>query len=183
MVKLLVISRLKCVRNIIIHKLYQLKGVPKSTYIQRLSIVSRDLSIGSHSFIAPFCNIGAGVEIGNYVMMASHSKIVGGDHRMDIVGCPMIFSGRDELKITRIEDDVWIGAGVTILSGVTVGFGSIIGAGAVVTENIEPFSINVGVPSRKVANRFSDEEDKINHMSRLKNHEFSVSYAKKRYRA
>ncbi len=183
MVKLLAISRLKCIRNVIIHKLYQLKGVPKNTYIQRLSIISKDLSIGDHSFIAPLCNIGAGVEIGNYVMIASHSRIVGGDHRMDIVGCPMIFSGRDELKVTRVEDDVWIGAGVTILSGVTIGFGSIIGAGAIVTENIEPFSINVGVPSRRISSRFSNEKDEINHMSRLKNQDFSVSYAKKRYRA
>lgn len=38
----------------------------------------------------------------------------------------------------KIKDDVWIGAGVIILSGVTVGECSVVGAGAVVTKDVEP---------------------------------------------
>jgi galactoside O-acetyltransferase len=48
----------------------------------------------------------------------------------------------------RIEDDVWIGAGATILPGVTVGEGSVVGAGAVVTGNVPPRTVVGGVPAR-----------------------------------
>lgn len=47
-----------------------------------------------------------------------------------------------------IEDDVWIGANVTILPGVRVGECSVIGAGSVVTKNIEPYTIVAGNPAR-----------------------------------
>lgn len=49
-----------------------------------------------------------------------------------------------------IKDDVWIGAGVIILSGVTVGECSVIGAGSVVTKNVEPYTVVAGVPARKI---------------------------------
>ena len=53
-------------------------------------------------------------------------------------------------KQITIEDEVWIGANVTILPGITVGRGSVIGAGAVVTHDIEPYSVYAGVPARKL---------------------------------
>lgn len=53
-----------------------------------------------------------------------------------------------------IGNDVWIGDNVTILDGVSIGDGAIIGLGAVVTTNIEPYSINVGIPARPIKYRF-----------------------------
>lgn len=49
-----------------------------------------------------------------------------------------------------IEDEVWIGANVTILPGVRVGKCSVIGAGSVVLSDVEPYSIYAGVPARKI---------------------------------
>ena len=49
-----------------------------------------------------------------------------------------------------IEEDVWIGEGVCILSGVRVGHGAIIGANAVVTRDIPPQCIVAGVPARVI---------------------------------
>jgi len=49
-----------------------------------------------------------------------------------------------------IEDSVWVGSRVIILKGVTVGQGSVIGMGSMVTKDIEPYTINVGNPSKKV---------------------------------
>jgi acetyltransferase-like isoleucine patch superfamily enzyme len=57
------------------------------------------------------------------------------------------------LKGITIEDDVWIGAGVTILDGCTVGKGSVIGAGSVLTKSVEPYSIVAGVPAKKIEMR------------------------------
>lgn len=49
-----------------------------------------------------------------------------------------------------IGDDVWLGEGVCVLPGVTIGAGSIVGANAVVTRDIPPASIAVGIPARVV---------------------------------
>jgi acetyltransferase-like isoleucine patch superfamily enzyme len=56
----------------------------------------------------------------------------------------------------KIKDDVWIGAGVIILSGVTVGECSVIGAGAVVTKDVEPYTVVAGVPAKKIRNLVID---------------------------
>jgi maltose O-acetyltransferase len=49
-----------------------------------------------------------------------------------------------------IEDDVWVGAGVTILPGVRIGRGAIVGANAVVTRDVAPLHIVAGQPARTV---------------------------------
>lgn len=59
----------------------------------------------------------------------------------------------------RIEDDCWIGGGVTILPNVTIGRGSTVGAGAVVTKSIPPYSVALGAPARVVKTLPSVEEE------------------------
>ena len=54
---------------------------------------------------------------------------------------------------TVIEDEVWIGAHVVVLSGVRVGRGAVVGAGAVVTRDVAPFQIVAGVPARVIGSR------------------------------
>ena len=49
-----------------------------------------------------------------------------------------------------VEDEVWIGADVTILPGVHIGRCSVIGAGSVVTGDVEAYHIYAGVPARKI---------------------------------
>jgi acetyltransferase-like isoleucine patch superfamily enzyme len=49
-----------------------------------------------------------------------------------------------------IEDDVWIGAGVTILDGCTIGKGCVIGAGSVVTRSLESYSIVAGNAAKRI---------------------------------
>ncbi|MEA3349189.1 MAG: acyltransferase [Chloroflexota bacterium] len=49
-----------------------------------------------------------------------------------------------------IEDDVWLGARVTVLPGVTLGRGSAAAAGAVITSDVQPHTLVGGVPARKI---------------------------------
>lgn len=62
-----------------------------------------------------------------------------------------------ETTIT-VEEDVRIGAHVTLLPGVTIGRGSRIGAGSVVTKDVEPYSIVAGNPARFIRYIFTPEE-------------------------
>ena len=101
--------------------------------------------------------------IGDCVMFGPGVTIVTGDHRTDIIGKPMMFV-TDKEKLDEndqsvvIEEDVWIGANVTILKGVTIGKGSIVAAGSVVTKSIPPYSIVGGVPAKLIKARFTEEE-------------------------
>jgi len=50
----------------------------------------------------------------------------------------------------HVGSDAWIAAGAILLRGVRVGEGAIVGAGAVVTHDVEPWSVVVGNPARKI---------------------------------
>ena len=54
-----------------------------------------------------------------------------------------------------IEDGAHIGIGSIIMPGVTVGKGAVIGAGSVVTKDIPPYCVAVGVPA-KVIRKFDE---------------------------
>mgnify|MGYP002524150673 CR=1 FL=1 len=69
-------------------------------------------------------------------------------------------------KDVIIEEDVWIGCNVTILSGIRIGRGSTIAAGAVVNKNIPPYCIAGGVPA-KVIKFYWTVEEIIRHEQQL----------------
>jgi acetyltransferase-like isoleucine patch superfamily enzyme len=98
--------------------------------------------------------------MGRYVLIGPEFMITGDDHRFDLPGTPTIFSGRPQVRITSIEDDVWIGARVILMRGVTLGKGSVVAAGSVVTRDVEPFTIVGGVPAKFIKRRFTDEQTK-----------------------
>lgn len=50
----------------------------------------------------------------------------------------------------RIEDDVWIGFGSTVMKGVTIGRGAIVAARTVVLHDVEPFTLVAGNPARVI---------------------------------
>ena len=57
-----------------------------------------------------------------------------------------------------IEDGAHIGIGSIIMPGVTIGKGAVIGAGSVVTKDIPPYCVAVGVPA-KVIRSFEEKKD------------------------
>ena len=132
-----------------VHTHWSVKMRSKHKYIK----LGNNVGIGRNSFL--LCDI----EIGNNVLIAAHSGLVGSDdHTYNIVGKTIWDSPRGDRKKIIIDDDVWIGFGSIILSGVKIGRGSIIGAGAVVTKNVESYSIVAGVPARLIKKRFTEEE-------------------------
>ncbi len=147
-------SRLRQLRNRLSRWRYRTPDVHPSSYLVGGSSISRDLKLGAQGIISRGSMIPPRVEIGRYAMMGPELLIVGGDHRIDLAGVPMIFSDRAAAGTTRIGDDVWIGARVIVMRGITIGQGAVIGAGAVVTRDVEPYAIMAGVPARKIGSRF-----------------------------
>lgn len=80
-------------------------------------------------------------------LMAAFCYLVGGNHGSDRTDIPVLFQSRSSKGI-MIDENVWLGAGVTILDGVTIGRDSIIGAGAVVNKDVPEFAIAAGLPAK-----------------------------------
>ena len=51
---------------------------------------------------------------------------------------------------TVVEHGASIGSGAVIMGGIRIGAGAMVGAGAVVTKEVEPWTMVVGVPARCV---------------------------------
>lgn len=56
-----------------------------------------------------------------------------------------------------IQNDVWIGYGVTIMSGVTIHNGAVIASNSTVTKDVPPYAIVAGSPARIIKYRFEPE--------------------------
>lgn len=105
--------------------------------------------------------------IGNYVSIASKVVfILGGNHQTDTISTYPFYSKLIHLKpmvdsLTKgtiiVEDEVWIGYGVTILSGVRLGKGAIIAAGSVVTKDVPAYAVVGGNPARLIKYRFNED--------------------------
>lgn len=112
------------------------------------------ITIGKNCFIGEFNVVRGqgGVRIGNDVYTGPMVQIVAVNHVYDDPHRLIREQGITARGIV-IEDDVWIGAGVTVVDGVTIGRGSVIGAGAVVANDIPPYSLAVGTPAKPVKDR------------------------------
>jgi acetyltransferase-like isoleucine patch superfamily enzyme len=112
---------------------------------------------GDYVYLGPYAEIAPRVRIGNYTSLSSYVVITGNDHRLDLPGVPIRFSGRPEPVLTQIGDDVLIGHGAIVMRGVKIGNGAVVGAGAVVTRDVPPYAIVAGVPARVLRYRFDPE--------------------------
>ena len=103
------------------------------------------------------CNVvitsSGGIEIGHSVLIAGNCYIGGGRYNMDRTDIPMMDQGLHTKGPVVIEDDVWLGAGATVLDGVRIGKGCVVGAGAVVTKDLPAYAIAVGTPAKVIKQR------------------------------
>jgi lipopolysaccharide O-acetyltransferase len=116
------------------------------------------IKFGKKVKIGDFVHIAAleSVKIGNHVSIASkvfisdiqHGSYLGNEDDTNPMEIPR--TRKLSSNPVEIQDNVWIGESVSILSGVTIGKSSIIGANSVVTKSVPAYSIAVGNPARVV---------------------------------
>ena len=87
----------------------------------------------------------APVVFGDNVFIAPNCCFTTAGHPIDVV---QRNKGLEYARPITVGDNVWIGAGVTVLPGVTIGDNVTIGAGSLVNRDIPSDSVAVGVPCR-----------------------------------
>lgn len=84
-------------------------------------------------------SIGAGCHIGQYAIINDNDYHDLHDRSVVPPSAPVV-----------LEDRVWLGARVIVLKGVRIGHDAVIGAGSVVTRDVPPRTLSVGVPARVI---------------------------------
>lgn len=126
------------------------------------SEVEDDVRIGPFAHLRPGSSIGRGVELGNYAEVKKsrleagvrqhHFSYLGDAHvgRDVNIGAGTVTANYDGTTKhpTTIEDGAFVGVDTMLVAPVTVGRGAKTGAGAVVTRDVPPGEVVVGVPAR-----------------------------------
>jgi acetyltransferase-like isoleucine patch superfamily enzyme len=120
--------------------------------------------VGSHCIISRYVTVNYNTTIGNRTRIMDLTHITGncviGD---DVFISVLVSTTNDNVMVKRqyeegkivgpqIGDRVSVGAGAVILPGIRLGEGALVGAGSVVTKDVEPYALVIGVPARYVRN-------------------------------
>ncbi len=114
------------------------------------------IEIGARSHIGEYCSLWAGDRTGRITIcedavLGPNVYLTASNYDF-MAGSPVWSQPRTEADIV-IGKDAWLGAGVIVLPGVTVGDGCIVGAGSVITRDLPPQTVAVGVPATVVKMR------------------------------
>jgi len=119
--------------------------------IRENTTIGNNTAIGTSSVIEGTCTIGDNCRIQSMVFIPTNTEI-GNDV---FIGPNAVLTndrypptGKPELKGPVLENNVTIGANVTILPFVRVGEGAAVAAGSVITSDVPPGMLAIGVPAR-----------------------------------
>lgn len=127
-----------------------------------------NVDIGKHTYVCPGTRIFQNTSIGKFCSIATDVTIGASAHPTDFLSthpfqyCSLYLGNEEKYTFetfpkTVIGNDVWIGCHAIIKCGVKIGDGAIIGSGAVITKDIPPYAIVVGVPGKILRYRFNEE--------------------------
>ena len=117
---------------------------------------TEDIVIGEYCYINSGCVFysGHGITIGNNVLIGPNCNLVPSNHNYLEKDVIIRLQGHMPSKGgVVIEDDVWLGAGVTLLDGAHIRRGCIIAANSLVIGETEEYAIYGGIPAKKMKNR------------------------------
>ena len=120
------------------------------------SIIGKNSILGQNVMVGPNVTIGSNCKIQNNVSLYKGIKIennvfCGPSCVFTNVKTPRAFIDRsNEFSETIVREGASIGANATIVCGVEIGEYSMIAAGAVVTKNVKPFSLVMGLPAKHI---------------------------------
>ncbi len=117
--------------------------------------IGENCSIGQNVYVANSVTIGNGVKIQNNVSVYDNVTLEDGV----FCGPSMVFTNvnnprafierKHEYRNTIVRRGASLGANCTIICGLEIGEYAFVAAGAVVTEDVVPYALVVGVPARQ----------------------------------
>jgi len=135
--------------------------IGKGTKVWHFCHVMPGAVIGERSSLGQNVVVMSGTRIGDNVKIQNNVSVYEGVELEDDVFCgpSMVFtnvinprshvSRKSEYQRTLVKRGSSIGANATVVCGVTLGEYSFVGAGAVVTTDVPPYALMVGVPARR----------------------------------
>jgi acetyltransferase-like isoleucine patch superfamily enzyme len=158
------------------------KGRNVTLYPYVVFVNPSNIHIKDHVIISEFCWLHGGLKtiIGNFIHISYFSSIAGGGLCIfeDFVGLSAgvrVITGSELIhgegltnpavprefravsrSFVHLEKHVFLASDVVVHPGVTIGEGAVIGSNSVVTKDIEPWTINVGIPAKPVGKRPSE---------------------------
>jgi UDP-2-acetamido-3-amino-2,3-dideoxy-glucuronate N-acetyltransferase len=118
--------------------------------------IGRGVSLGQNVFV------GNKVTIGDHCKIQNNVSVYDNVHLEDGVFCgpSMVFTNvhnprslierKDEYRDTLVKKGATLGANCTIVCGITIGEFAFVGAGAVITKDVKPYALMVGVPAKQI---------------------------------
>lgn len=160
---------------------FKFKQAGKSIVIyEPVEIIHPDaITLHNHVEISAFVYLaaGLGLYIGNFIHLSAYSCISGGGYCVleDFVGLSAgcrIITGTEDISgqgltnptiprefrsfkrsYVHLKKHSFLATNVIVHPGVTVGEGAVVGSGSVVTKDLEPWGIYMGIPARKFKER------------------------------
>lgn len=123
------------------------------------------IEVGDNFQLGDFSTVDAGesdgIYIGNNVMMAKNVFLRSANHNFNSVHIPINQQGHTSKTINFnssaygivLENNIWLGANVSIVSGVHIESGCVIGVGSVVTQSIKKNLVVAGIPAKIIKER------------------------------
>jgi UDP-3-O-[3-hydroxymyristoyl] glucosamine N-acyltransferase len=115
------------------------------------AFVDFGVSVGADSKLQNYACVYHGVSLGRGVFVGPH--VVFTNDKRPRATAPDFAQLRDgdwEVGETTVGDGASFGAGATVLPGVRVGAWAMVGAAALVTRDVPPFALVVGIPARRI---------------------------------
>ena len=125
------------------------------SHVQSGAVIGRGCSLGQNVYIGSGVHIGDGCKLQNNVSLYE-GVTLGNDvfcgpscvFTNDLTPRAKYPKGRENFVATLVQDGASIGANATIVCGHTIGSCAMIGAGAVVTGDVPPHALMLGVPAK-----------------------------------
>lgn len=123
-------------------------------------IIHRGLEIRGGSRI----NIGDGSIIGDDVLLDGRGGLVIGSN-VNFSSKAQVYTRQHDINDKNfgvkeatvvIENRCWVSSNTIVLPGVRIGEGAVLAAGAVAAKDIDPFTVNAGIPSKVIGQRNSN---------------------------
>lgn len=129
-------------------KIWHFSHILKNTKIGKNCVLGQNVMAGPDAVIGNNCKIQNNVSI--YKSVKLEDDVFCGPSCVftNVINPRAFIERKDEFKKTLVKRGATIGANATIICGVTIGEYALVGAGAVVTRDVPPYALVMGVPAR-----------------------------------